>query len=197
MPREIEKFSDLRALPEGYEIAFGVIYTIDVPWGVSIRRYQPEPRILRLLSLTEGDEEYDYSYLEGEWASGKHRKYVGVLSLADFESVALAGDLVPDPCETMGSLGVPWAPGGYGVAPAISFNGEGPYITGAYVTPLPMRIAHTDREKLQAIPLSVREQLEISGVENKYVPLPDLPISIGQTEEEWQLIKKYVLEYFG
>lgn len=116
---------------------FGVLYTVDVPWETSIRGFMPTQR--KLFRQTEGDEQYDYSHMEGRWAKGKHRKLVGVLNKKQFERFLDETGLFPEGHGTGGSLGVPWAdPPGLGIAPAISFANDDPdSIQSAYVTPLP------------------------------------------------------------
>jgi len=95
------------------------------------------------MDLTEGDEQYDYGYLEGRWSQGKHRKYVGVLTREQFDRLVEDLDLVAEETETLGSLGVPWSASGVGLAPAISFRSDVLFeqggIVDAYVTPLPNR----------------------------------------------------------
>ena len=54
---------------------FSVIYSADCPRNESIARFRP-PCARRLWDQTEGDHQYEYSYLEGEWDRGKHRKSV-------------------------------------------------------------------------------------------------------------------------
>ena len=51
---------------------FSVIYSVDCPEFEDINRYSPPD--LDLWDQTEGDKQYDYSYLEGRWESGSHRK---------------------------------------------------------------------------------------------------------------------------
>lgn len=116
---------------------FGVLYTLDVPRDVSVRQFMPTQR--KLFQQTEGDEQYDYGYLEGCWEKGKHRKLVGVLNKKQFERFLEDTSLYPEDIETMGSLGVPWAGcDGLGVAPAIPFRSDDQdAIQSAYVTPLP------------------------------------------------------------
>ena len=61
-----------------------------------------------------------------------------MLNQADFDSLVSDCGLMAEDCETMGSLGVPWSPSGFGWAPAISFHNEGQNsIVSCYVTPLP------------------------------------------------------------
>ena len=118
---------------------FGVIYSVDVPSGVSVREYLPPRRLLRRkMWQTEGDEQYDYGYLEGRWERGKHRKIVGELSRPEFDELVDHLGLYATDVETMGSLGAPWTESGVGVAPAVSFDAEhDDALVNAYVTPLP------------------------------------------------------------
>ncbi len=66
---------------------FSVIYSVDVPSGVSIRSFMPRRSLQRIMDCTEGDEEYEYDYLEGCWEKGKHRKLVGFLVRPHFEAL--------------------------------------------------------------------------------------------------------------
>ena len=112
---------------------FSVIYSVDVPQSESIVPYLPRQR--SLFTCTERDEQYDYSYLEGDWTKGKHRKLCAVLTKNQFERFLRDTGLYPEDVETMGSIGSPGC--GYW-APAISFNSDCPSaILNAYVTPLP------------------------------------------------------------
>jgi len=43
-------------------VRFSVIYSVDVPQGVSIKDYTP-PQVNRLWNRTEGDEQFEYGYL--------------------------------------------------------------------------------------------------------------------------------------
>ena len=115
---------------------FSVIYDFDCPRKISVQPYLPPRR--RLWHQTEGDEQYEYSYLEGRWEKGKHRKFCAVLTKEQFVEFIDHTGLFAEETETMGSVGAP----GFGVgwAPAISFRGEDEdAIQSAYVTPLPTR----------------------------------------------------------
>ena len=114
---------------------FSVIFSVDVPQGISIKPYTP-PQVGRLWTRTEGDEQYEYSYLEGRWEKGKHRKWAALLTRKQFDAFVEKLGLVAEDVQTMGSLGAPGF--GFGWAPAISFNGDDEdAILNAYVTPLP------------------------------------------------------------
>ncbi len=115
---------------------YGIILTVDIPRSENIGYFAPPQHIRRKLQLTEGDEQYDYGHLDGDWKNGKHRKYVGELDQKDFDEVVRHCGLRAQDVETMGSLGVPWAfPG---VAPAVSFRASFyEAFVDAYVTPLP------------------------------------------------------------
>ena len=114
---------------------FSVIYTVDCCNSESLHHYLPSHR--HLFTTTEGNEEYDYGYLGGDWAKGKHRKLCAILDKSQFERFLDDTGLMAEDCETMGSLGAP----GFGVgwAPAISFtaNWTTAAILNAYVTPIP------------------------------------------------------------
>ncbi len=114
---------------------FSIIYSVDVPQGISIRPFTP-PQVGRLWTRTEGDEQYEYSYLEGRWEKGKHRKWAALLTRDQFDAFVEKLGLVAEDVQTMGSLGSPGF--GFGWAPAISFNGhDEDAILNAYVTPIP------------------------------------------------------------
>jgi len=114
---------------------FSVIYSVDVPSNVSIRDYAP-PSVRRLWTTTEGDNQYEYSYLAGRWEKGRHRKWTAILTRDQFDAFVSKLGLVAEDVQTMGSLGAPGF--GFGWAPAISFNGDDENaILNAYVTPLP------------------------------------------------------------
>lgn len=113
---------------------FSVIYSIDVPAGTSVKEYLPPCR--RAWQQTEGDEQYDYDYLEGAWAKGKHRKFCAMLTRKQFDRFVEKLDLHADSTQTMGSIGSPCNPLGW--APAINFNSRyGDAILSCYVIPVP------------------------------------------------------------
>ena len=64
---------------------FSVIFSVDDPQGVSIKTYTP-PQAGRLWTRTEGDEQYEYGYLEGRWEKGKHRKWTALLTRKQFDA---------------------------------------------------------------------------------------------------------------
>lgn len=109
---------------------FYVIYSLDMPRSCYINRYAPSKKVRRKLTLTEGDSEYEYGYLEGEWKHGKHRKWVGLLSRKDFEQLIDDCPLYASSTETMGSLTE------FGWMPAINFDSEADVIENMYVTPV-------------------------------------------------------------
>jgi hypothetical protein len=114
---------------------FSVIYSVDTPADVDLLDYAP-PQVSELWDQTEGDEQYEYSYLEGRWENGHHRKWVAVLTREQFDQFIRRTGLTAEDVQTMGSIGAPGF--GFGWAPAISFNGDDPdAIQSAYVTPLP------------------------------------------------------------
>ena len=113
---------------------FSVIYSVDVPRNESIVPYLPSQR--HLFQQTEGDEQYDYGYLEGDWTKGKHRKLCAILNKRQFSQFLDDTGLFPEDVETMGSIGAPGF--GMGWSPAISFRSDAySAIQSAYVTPLP------------------------------------------------------------
>jgi hypothetical protein len=123
---------------------FSVIYSADCPRSESIVRFRP-PKARRLWDMTEDDRQYEYSYLEGEWEKGKHRKWCAMLTKAQFSEFVRATGLVAESTETLGSIGAPGF--GFGWSPAISFRDEtcDQAILSAYVTPIPeVRKEHGD-----------------------------------------------------
>ena len=123
---------------------FSVIYSVDVPANVSIKPYTPPQR--PLWTRTEGDEQYEYSYLEGRWEKGKHRKWAALLTRRHFDAFVEKLGLVAEDVQTMGSLGAPGF--GFGWAPAISFNSDDEdAILNAYVTPIPEVETHLYDER--------------------------------------------------
>lgn len=113
---------------------FSVIFSVDVPQGVSVKEFAP-PQVGRLWSMTEAGES-EYSYLEGRWEKGKHRKWAALLNRKQFDAFVSRLGLFAESTETMGSLGAPGF--GFGWSPAISFTADHEdAIVSAYVTPLP------------------------------------------------------------
>ncbi len=117
---------------------FSVIYSVDVPRDVPIRGFLPRRSVRRHMDLTEGDEQYEYDYLEGDWVGGRHRKLVGLLVRPHFEALVEDLGLYAEDVETMGSIGAPGLFPEVWCAPAIAFNGDDPEaIQSMYVTPIP------------------------------------------------------------
>ena len=113
---------------------FSVIYSVDVPRASASSRTRRPRRCL--WTRTEGDEQFEYSYLEGRWERGKHRKWAALLTRKQFDAFVEKLGLVAEDVQTMGSLGAPGF--GFGWAPPISFNGDDEdAIVIAYVTPIP------------------------------------------------------------
>lgn len=112
-----------------------IIYSIDCPRDVRIGQFNPPKRQRRLWQLTEDDSGYEYSYLEGSWSKGKHRKWVALLTRDQFQEFVDHTGLFAEDVQTMGSLGAPGC--GFGLVPAFSFRTDDPdAIQSAYVTPL-------------------------------------------------------------
>lgn len=121
---------------------FSVIYSVDCPEDENIDLYAPSA-VDELWDQTEDDDQYDYSYLEGCWENGSHRKWCAILNREQFDEFIDHCGLIAEDVQTMGSLGAPGF--GCGWAPAISFNGDDPNaIQSAYVTPIP----EVERESL-------------------------------------------------
>jgi hypothetical protein len=113
---------------------FSVIYSVDVPADEDVLGYAP-PNVAEW-DETEGDEQYEYGYLEGCWENGHHRKWAAILDREQFEEFISRCGLTADSTPTMGSLGAPGF--GFGWSPAISFDSNDPNaIQCAYVTPIP------------------------------------------------------------
>jgi hypothetical protein len=114
---------------------FSVIYSADCPASVDVLGYAP-PQVEQLWDETEGDDNYEYSYLEGRWEDGHHRKWVAVLDREQFDEFTRRLGLHAEDVETLGSFGSPGC--GIGWAPAMSFTADEPdAILSAYVTPMP------------------------------------------------------------
>lgn len=112
---------------------FSVIYSADVPEDVDVMAYAPPQ--LNVWDETENGPS-EYSYLEGEWENGTHRKWCAILSREQFDEFVTHCGLSAERTETMGSIGAPGF--GFGWAPAISFvNDDAACIANAYVTPVP------------------------------------------------------------
>lgn len=114
---------------------FSVIYSIDVPCDVEILDFAP-PEVESIWEETEGDDQFEYGYLEGDWEGGHHRKWAALLNREQFDEFIERCGLRAENTETMGSIGAPGF--GYGWAPAISFTSyDSEAIQSAYVTPIP------------------------------------------------------------
>lgn len=83
---------------------FSVIYSADVPEGVNVEDYTP-PQAEDLWAQTEGDEGYEYSYLENSWENGSHRKWTALLTRDQFDQFVSALGLYAEDVLTLGSLG--------------------------------------------------------------------------------------------
>ena len=127
---------------------FSVIYSVDVPQGVGLRPFLPRQR--GLFDTTEGDESFEYGYLEGRWTRGRHRKLCALLTRPQFERFLEDTGLRSEEVRTGGSIGAPGF--GFGHAPAISFTAEEEdAILSAYVTPIP-QIERTRRTEAGQFP---------------------------------------------
>ena len=114
---------------------FSVIYSVDCPEDEDVLDFAP-PEVEELWLETEGDEQYEYGYLEGRWEQGSHRKWCAVLTRDQFDEFVRRCGLSAESTPTMGSLGAPGC--GFGWQPAVSFRGDHPdAIQSAFVTPLP------------------------------------------------------------
>ena len=115
---------------------FSIIYSVDVPENESVKPLLPREEILEKFNETEDDDNYEYSYLEGEWEKGHHVKICGMLNRQEFQNFIDDTGLRAEDIETGGSIGAPGL--GYGCSPAISFSNDlENAIISAYVTPIP------------------------------------------------------------
>lgn len=135
---------------------FSVIYSVDVPSNEEVMEFAPPD--LDQWDQTEGDESFEYSYLEGKWEEGHHRKWSAMLNRKQFDAFINRCGLLAEDVKTMGSLGAPGF--GYGWAPAMSFWADDPVaIANAYVTPIPETTKSTynenDWERVRGAVLSV------------------------------------------
>ncbi len=113
---------------------FSVIFSADVPAGVSLKDYKP-PKARSLWTRTEGGPS-EYAYLDGAWKRGRHGKWTALLTRDQFDEFVNALGLFAESTETMGSIGSPGF--GFGWSPAISFTSDDhDAILSAYVTPVP------------------------------------------------------------
>lgn len=114
---------------------FSVIYSVDVPAETDIDDYTP-PQADELWDETEGDDQYEYGYLDGRWDEGHHRKWGAVLTREQFDEFVRHCNLTAENVQTMGSIGAPGF--GFSRAPAISFRSDdSDAIQSAYVSPIP------------------------------------------------------------
>ena len=124
---------------------------------------------------TEGDDQYEFDFLaEGDidspWLGGHHQKWVALLTKEQFVQFAYECYLTADNVQTMGSIGAPGF--GFGLAPAISFDGSSAPDgwSNAYVTPIPIAKIPEDLETLDESVLS---------------------------ERNWERVRKVVIEVFS
>ncbi len=153
------------------KMGYSIIFTLDMPRTERIGRYMPERRIRRKLYQTEGDDQYEYGYLGGDYKHGKHRKLCGILTSEEFQTFVHDTGLAAQDIETMGSLGAPGF--GFGWAPAISFTAEAvePAFVDAYVTPLPFYADGDDG--------------------------PEPPQNEAESDTAWQVVRELVIKRFG
>jgi len=129
---------------------FSIIYSVDVPRSERISHYAP-PHVRKLWDRTEDNGQYEYSYLEGDWKRGHHRKWCAILNKKQFEEFIAHCGLFAEDVETMGAIGSPAF--GHGWSPAISFRSDDQNsIQSAYVTPMPeVRKGHGDERDWKRI----------------------------------------------
>ena len=78
---------------------FSIIYSADCTSDQDIADYAPPD--LNLFDQTEGDDCYNYGYLEGAWEHGHHAKWTGLLTKEQFEAFVSHCGLVAEDIETM------------------------------------------------------------------------------------------------
>ena len=100
---------------------FSIIYSADTPGDVDVLGFAP-PHVDEHWDETEGDEQFEYSYLENEWETGHHRKWVAILTREQFDEFVDLCGLFAEDVQTMGSIGSPGF--GFGWSPAISFRSD-------------------------------------------------------------------------
>lgn len=111
------------------------IYSVDCPDDEEMLDFAP-PKARSFGTRPRGDEQYEYSYLEGRWENGSHRKWCAVLTRDQFDEFVERCRLTAESTPTMGSIGAPGC--GFGWQPAVSFRSDHPdAVQSAYVTPLP------------------------------------------------------------
>jgi hypothetical protein len=117
----------------GIKVLFYVIYEFDTMRGESVKPYNP-PFKARAFPLTECEES---EFTSHDVKPGKHRKYAGILTKAQFQNLMSDQDMIMSSTETMGSLTIE-----LGHIPAVAFYCEdvmscnGYVSKSAYVTPL-------------------------------------------------------------
>jgi hypothetical protein len=117
---------------------YHIIYSVDVPQKISITLFKP-PYIKRW-KQTEGDKQYEYSYLDGDWEKGKHRRWVGTLLSGQFKEFVEEQELYATDDDNGGAIGSP--ANYFGWSPAIIFRRRDSSlayncIDSIYVTPEP------------------------------------------------------------
>ncbi len=172
---------------------FSVIYSVDIPRGVNMRRYVP-PKCKQLWDETENNYEGDgYSYLEGRWTKGVHRKWCALLDEKDFEEFVESVGIFAEPVETMGSIGAPGY--GFGWAPAISFRSDSEdAIQSAYVTP-----SGTKEELVAWLTENDKPVPGILTDDDNQELLPEVAKEVrqGEGEKVWELLREITLELYG
>ena len=114
---------------------FSVVYSVDVPSEIDLDGFAP-PNVAELWDETQGDDQYEYSYLEGRWEEGHHRQWCALLTREQFSEFVEHCGLKAENVRTLGSIGALGC--GLGSAPAVSFTGDDEdAIQSVYVTPLP------------------------------------------------------------
>jgi hypothetical protein len=119
---------------------WSVIYSVDTRADNSLDEFIPTSDEWE---MTEGDESYEFVYMDDEYDGGKHGKYVGYLTNNQFKKF-LSQILVPSFVEnTMGMLGGLVEDGIFlGLMPAWSLSPANYYVNEpfnqtAYVCPFP------------------------------------------------------------
>ena len=108
-------------------MTFYVIYEFDIPKSTPVADHKP-PKGVPLTMTEREDHSDEYHYVFGEY--GKQRKYAGMLTREQFDTLVKTLDYTASSTQTMGSLTE------LGWLPAIMFENSS-VIGSMYVTPFP------------------------------------------------------------
>lgn len=161
---------------------FGVAFSVEAPRDVSIDWIIP-PKLRRKLECWSRRGRAELLIDEPGWWSAR---YGGVLSKQDFKDLVEEAHLEADDVQTMGILGAPWSPSGFGPAPAVAFiavdNVNFDRAISCYVTPLP---EVSRRRKLWKL------------AEKKRARKKDVEAAYDEEERCFERIKQVLLSMWG